>query len=123
VNRYIRDTCPVIGELKDKMAEGIIGFVGGSRGINERPCSMEQSRWDTGCGIAEENIGRLFTPFFTTKEKGEGVGLGLAVAYGIIRRYGGDICIVSSRRKGTTFSIFLGREGERKKEDDSGDTQ
>jgi len=78
---------------------------------------------DTGCGIAEENIGKLFTPFFTTKEKGEGVGLGLAVAYGIIRRHGGDIRVMSSKGKGTTFSVFLGCKGEREKEDDSGDTQ
>ncbi len=46
---------------------------------------------DTGYGIAKENIDKLFTPFFTTKEKGEGLGLGLAVAYGIIKRLGGDI--------------------------------
>ena len=62
---------------------------------------------DTGCGIAKENIDKLFTPFFTTKEKGEGIGLGLAVAYGIIKRHGGDIRVKSSKGKGTTFSIFL----------------
>jgi two-component system NtrC family sensor kinase len=78
---------------------------------------------DTGCGIAQENIGKLFTPFFTTKEKGEGVGLGLAVAYGIIKRHGGNIRVVSSRGKGTTFSVFLGHKEKRKKEDDSGVAQ
>lgn len=62
---------------------------------------------DTGCGVAKENIDKLFTPFFTTKEKGEGIGLGLAVAYGIIKRHGGDIRVKSSKGKGTTFSIFL----------------
>jgi PAS domain S-box-containing protein len=62
---------------------------------------------DIGCGIARENIDKLFTPFFTTKEKGEGLGLGLAVAYGIIKRHGGDIRVKSSKGKGTTFSIFL----------------
>jgi PAS domain S-box-containing protein len=77
---------------------------------------------DTGYGIAEENISKLFTPFFTTKEKGEGVGLGLAVAYGIIKHHKGDIRVVSSRGKGTTFSIFLGCEEEQEEEDDSRST-
>ena len=62
---------------------------------------------DTGCGVAKMNIDKLFTPFFTTKEKGEGIGLGLAVAYGIIKRHGGDIRVKSSKGKGTIFSIFL----------------
>ena len=88
-------------------------------GLTKSPESVRIDIKDTGCGIAEENIGKLFTPFFTTKEKGEGVGLGLAVAYGIIKRHGGDIRVMSSKGKGTTFSIFLGREEERKKEDDS----
>jgi len=78
---------------------------------------------DTGCGIAENNIGKLFTPFFTTKEKGKGVGLGLAVSYGIIKRHGGDIRVMSSKEKGTTFSIFLGHENKQKKEDNSGGVQ
>ncbi len=88
---------------------------------NSKPVRIDIE--DTGCGIAQENMGKLFTPFFTTKEKGEGVGLGLAVAYGIIKRHGGDIRVVSSRGKGTTFSIFLGHEEKRKKEDDSGGAQ
>ncbi|MCK4683092.1 PAS domain-containing protein [Candidatus Bipolaricaulota bacterium] len=92
-------------------------------GLTKSPESVRIDIKDTGCGIAEENIGKLFTPFFTTKEKGEGVGLGLAVAYGIIKRHGGDIRVMSSKGKGTTFSIFLGREEGRKKEDDSRDAQ
>ncbi|GAJ08285.1 unnamed protein product, partial [marine sediment metagenome] len=43
---------------------------------------------DTGCGISLENMDKLFTPFFTTKGKEKGVGLGLAVVYGIIQRPG-----------------------------------
>ncbi len=91
--------------------------------LTKSPKAVRIDIEDTGCGIAEENIGKLFTPFFTTKEKGEGVGLGLAVAYGIVRRHGGDIRVMSSKGKETTFSVFLGCEGEREKEDDSGDTQ
>lgn len=62
---------------------------------------------DTGCGISKENMGKLFTPFFTTKEKGKGVGLGLAVAHGIIERHKGRIKVQSEVGKGTTFSVLL----------------
>ncbi len=63
---------------------------------------------DTGCGIPKENLNKLFTPFFTTKEKGKGVGLGLAVAHGIIERHKGRTKVQSEVGKGTTFSIYLG---------------
>jgi two-component system NtrC family sensor kinase len=62
---------------------------------------------DTGEGITPENIKKLFTPFFTTKEKGKGIGLGLAVCYGIIQRHGGDIRVESAPGSGTTFTILL----------------
>jgi len=62
---------------------------------------------DTGIGISQENMRKLFTPFFTTKEKGKGVGLGLAVAYGIIQRHQGRIEVHSEEGKGTTFTIHL----------------
>jgi hypothetical protein len=71
---------------------------------------------DTGIGIPKENLGKLFTPFFTTKEKGKGVGLGLPVVHGIIERHKGKIEVVSEVNKGTTFSIYLeamdGKEGD-----------
>jgi two-component system NtrC family sensor kinase len=62
---------------------------------------------DTGRGISPENQKKLFTPFFTTKEKGEGIGLGLAVCYGIIQRHGGRIEVASELNKGTTFTVRL----------------
>lgn len=62
---------------------------------------------DTGCGISKENLSKLFTPFFTTKEKGSGVGLGLAVVRGIIDRHRGEITVQSDVGKGTTFSVYL----------------
>ncbi|MHC4681086.1 MAG: two-component system sensor histidine kinase NtrB [Planctomycetota bacterium] len=63
---------------------------------------------DTGVGIPRENLGKLFTPFFTTKQKGKGVGLGLSVVHGIIERHHGKIEIQSDLGAGTTFSIYLG---------------
>jgi len=62
---------------------------------------------DTGCGISPENMSKLFTPFFTTKKEVKGVGLGLAVAYGIIQRHHGRIEVQSKEGEGTTFTIYL----------------
>jgi signal transduction histidine kinase len=62
---------------------------------------------DTGIGISKENLNRLFTPFFTTKAKGKGVGLGLSVVHGIIGKHKGKIEVESEPDVGTTFSIYL----------------
>lgn len=60
---------------------------------------------DTGCGIPEANISELFTPFFSTKT--DGCGLGLAVVHGIITEHGGDIQVISTEGEGTTFTVIL----------------
>jgi signal transduction histidine kinase len=62
---------------------------------------------DQGSGIAPEHLAHVFEPFFTTKDVGSGTGLGLAVAYGIIRDHGGWIDVESELGKGTTFRVFL----------------
>ncbi len=62
---------------------------------------------DTGCGIPPENMSRIFTPFFSTKQEIKGVGLGLAVSYGIIQRHRGRIEVKSKTDEGTTFTICL----------------
>ena len=62
---------------------------------------------DSGDGIQPENLGKLFTPFFTTKGEGKGVGLGLAVVYGIVRGHGGDIDVNTKVGEGTTFRVTL----------------
>jgi two-component system NtrC family sensor kinase len=62
---------------------------------------------DTGVGIPQENLNKLFTPFFTTKEKGKGVGLGLSVVHGIIEKHNGKIEVASTPDEGTTFRIYL----------------
>jgi nitrogen-specific signal transduction histidine kinase len=72
---------------------------------------------DTGCGIPQENMRKLFTPFFTTKGKGKGVGLGLAVAHGIIQRHQGRIEVQSKEGEGTTFTIYLPMRHEKQEAD------
>jgi signal transduction histidine kinase len=62
---------------------------------------------DTGSGIAPENRGRLFEPFFSTKPAGQGTGLGLAIAQGIVAEHGGDIEVDSEPGAGSTFRVVL----------------
>ena len=60
---------------------------------------------DSGCGIAQENMSRIYDPFFTTKPTGEGTGLGLWLTYEIIRNYGGEIMVESEVGKGSSFTL------------------
>lgn len=62
---------------------------------------------DTGCGIPPENMGKLFNPFFTTKEPGKGTGLGLSVSHGIVTRLGGTLTAQSTPGQGATFTVAL----------------
>ena len=60
---------------------------------------------DSGGGIPEGQLGEVFTPFFTTKATG--TGLGLSVSYGIIQEHGGDIRVQSRPHAGSTFTVTL----------------
>ncbi len=62
---------------------------------------------DNGCGIPESILNKIFDPYFTTKEKGRGTGLGLATVYGIAKKYGGDIKVYTEVDNGSSFNVYL----------------
>ncbi len=62
---------------------------------------------DTGPGIPPDILERIFDPFFTTKKPGEGTGMGLSVAHGVVRKYHGDIKVKSSPGQGARFDVYL----------------
>jgi signal transduction histidine kinase len=62
---------------------------------------------DTGCGMENEQLKMIFDPFYTTKDVGEGTGLGLFVTYSIIERMGGKISVESRKGQGSRFTVTL----------------
>ena len=80
---------------------------------NELPVDMTSGKYieirvsDTGVGIAPENMNSIFEPYFTTKDIGEGTGMGLSMVHGVVESYGGKITVESQLGKGTKFAIYL----------------
>ncbi len=68
---------------------------------------VELSVSDTGSGIGPDTIGKIFEPYFTTKEIGKGTGMGLAIIHGIMKEYGGTITVESKLGAGTTFHVYF----------------
>ena len=84
---------------------------------SDTPDEVRVAVQDTGCGIAPQNLAKIYEPFFTTKQIGKGTGLGLAVTYGIVKMHRGRIDVVSNADPakgptGTTFTVTLPRRSE-----------
>jgi len=127
INQQIEEVPPILadgGQLQQVIvnlvtnARQAIGNDLGTITIGVSPASRRSNRRyggdfvrlrvaDTGCGMDAETMDRVFEPFFTTKKVGEGTGLGLSVAHGIIGDHGGQIEVRSRVGKGTEFIIFL----------------
>jgi two-component system NtrC family sensor kinase len=75
--------------------------------VDKRAGTLALQVSDNGDGIPQEYLSKIFDPFFTTKEEGKGVGLGLAVVYGIIQSHHGDIEAKSDPKTGTVFTVTL----------------
>ncbi len=89
----IKETCRLDGKIEIRLKR--IGAI------------VELSVTDNGKGIEEINLKKLFQPFFTTKEVGKGMGLGLSISYGIIKRHNGEIIVDSIPGVGSTFTVKL----------------
>ncbi len=114
VRTYLSDIPPILGndsELRQVMTNLIINSMdampdGGDITIRTHTVdeNVKVTVEDTGIGISKENIGKVFDPFFSTKDY-KGTGLGLSVSYGIVKRHGGKIELESVPGKGTTFIL------------------
>ncbi|MBX3702505.1 MAG: HAMP domain-containing protein [Steroidobacteraceae bacterium] len=89
--------------IRTRLASGVAGPVPGAPPVP----MIELSIIDTGCGIPEQNLKRIFDPFFTSKEVGKGTGLGLSVSHGIVSAHGGFIQVESRVGEGSTFRVCL----------------
>ena len=105
-----RDAMPGGGRLAISTRNRDIGETEASahRGLRPGPY-VELSVSDTGEGMDEPTRTRIFEPFFTTKPPGQGTGLGLSTAYGIVKQSGGYIAVSSEEGKGSIFEVFLPR--------------
>ncbi len=96
------------GLLEVRLSEKVVGEEGAAEPPKLGPGLYAQlTVKDNGHGIPPDILGRIFDPYFTTKEMGEGTGLGLAVVEGIIQSHGGAIAVESEPGVGTVFHVFI----------------
>ena len=74
---------------------------------NPDPYNIKVDITDNGVGISQEDISRIFQPFYSVKQNASGIGLGLAIVHGIVQSHKGKIEVVSEPGKGTTISVLF----------------
>ena len=103
-----RDAMPEGGTLTIRTRNVTIEESEARKGAEERAGNFVcVSVEDSGSGMDEDTMGRIFEPFFSTKGPGKGTGLGLSVVYGIVKQHDGWIYTLSTPRRGTTFEVYL----------------
>ena len=91
----------------DNLRTGRGGRIDITTSVNESRDRIVATVRDTGTGIPEDTLSRIFEPFYTTKEVGKGTGLGLAIAYGIVQEHGGQIIAANHPGGGAVFTVEL----------------
>lgn len=86
-------------------AIGVKGEVSLTSAVTDMGINISVS--DTGLGISEDDMWKIFDPFYTSKITGKGTGLGLSISQSIVEKYGGTISVDSELNKGTIFTVFL----------------
>jgi signal transduction histidine kinase len=108
----ILSDAPLLRQVLLNIVMNAIQAIGANGEINLRTKSQNKS-WvdieiqDDGCGICEENLEKIFLPFFSTKQETQGTGLGLAICRGIVEKLGGYITVTSKPNLGTIFTVRL----------------
>ncbi len=114
----LAENLPVIQSDRGQLQQVILNLLSnafaavedkGSIKVYTRDCgeTLSITVEDNGCGMSEETLRRLYEPFFTTKTKGHGTGLGMFITYGIIKRLGGRMEVKSKEGQGTTMTVHL----------------
>jgi signal transduction histidine kinase len=120
VDVQLADDAPVISGDADQLTQVLINLAGnaidamGAEGtLTVRTTllddTLELAITDTGTGMDEEQVNRIFEPFYTTKPEGKGTGLGLSVTLGILKSHGGSVAVDSALGRGTTMRVRLPR--------------
>jgi len=117
-----RDAMPEGGrvEIRTQAVEIDEGFIE-STGFGRAGSYCEVVFSDSGTGMDAQTLDKVFEPFFTTKEVGKGTGLGLATVYGIVKQHGGFTTVQSVPGEGTSFSLYLPRDGKRELTETTGE--
>ena len=119
VKTLLKEHLPLIRGDESQLKQVIINLLTNAFDAvdHDGTVSISTQRWqksgveliikDSGCGIPQEEQGKLFEPFFTTKPVGEGIGIGLSTCYAIVKSHGGEILVHSHIGEGSSFRVLL----------------